>query len=248
MATSPTDTKRTTVLVVEDDVAVATALVDLLSARGYAVHHEDNAKGAAAALEEIAPDLVLLDLMLPDGDGLEACAGWCVQHDVPIIVCSGRDQPDVRVQSLKLGADDFVAKPFYPSDVEARVEAVLRRARRARDGAARNSRQREPAVDSAMRVGSLVVDPVRLEVWMGSRRASLTPIEFRLLHALASRSGTVVSPEELKVEVWGTQAGIDNRSLYSHIKRLRAKLAALPSYGRNTPTVHTVRGHGFMLH
>jgi DNA-binding response OmpR family regulator len=163
-----------TILLVEDDSAVADMLVDRLGSKGYRVWRAESAAEAKAALEKAAPDLVILDLTLPDTSGLVFCADLQARPDIPIIICSGTPRKEDAVLGLKLGADDFVAKPFSVDELEARVEAVLRRV------APRSAAAGSPP-PTRHQVGELVVDEERCRATLGGEKLPLTPTEYRLL-------------------------------------------------------------------
>ncbi|MFJ8578188.1 response regulator transcription factor [Micromonospora sp. NPDC093277] len=213
------------VLMVEDDLRVASALGAALRRRGYAVIPATTAAEAATA----GPvDLVLLDLNLPDRDGLELCRQIRRQNeDVAIIAVTARSEERDRVAGLRAGADDYVVKPFSMAELQARIEAVLRRTARA------------ARAETALEVGDLRVDLNARRVWLSDREVSLTRKEFDLLMALARQAGTVVSRERLLMDIWQTtwKAG---HTLDVHVAALRGKLA-------DAGLVETVRGVGYRL-
>src|SRR5438105_8717193 len=169
---------RASVLVVEDDPAVTRTLVDALALADYRVWHAIDGQDARGQIERARPDLILLDLMLPDVDGLVLCSFLKGLADVPIVVCTASARRSDPVLSLKLGADDFVRKPFDLDDLLARIEAVLRRAPRRRAGAPLSS---SPPRSTELRVGDLLLEPPRRRAVLGGNVLSLTPLEFRLL-------------------------------------------------------------------
>jgi DNA-binding response OmpR family regulator len=232
-----TKVARASILLVEDDPTVAWLLRQLLEGKGYRVWHVATGAEAEVALDGARPDLILLDLMLPDVHGLVLCADLKARADVPIIICSATRRKEDSVLGLKLGADDFIAKPFSPDDLVARVEAVLRRAAPPRQA----SSAPPPA---QQRIGGLVIDHARCQVTLGGEVVRLTPTEYRLLCVLASRLDEVVSREELAQYVWGYHDRDVARSLDVHMRRLRGKLAAgaVPA-----PPLVTVRGFGYKL-
>jgi DNA-binding response OmpR family regulator len=232
-------TTHPSILLVEDDPATAMTMADLLESNGYAVKHAATGTQAKAMIQEEEPSLVLLDLMLPDTDGLVLCADLKSRHEnVPIIICSASNQSRDRVLSLKLGADDFIGKPFDISEMEARIEAVLRRA-------SHDSGEQAPAQRPVeqQRIGDLLIDHNRRRVSLGTKPLQLTPTEYRLLRALASRADDVVTREELAQQVWGYQDASSGRTIDVHIRRLRAKLAS----GPGAPAIVSVRGFGYKL-
>ncbi len=220
-----------TLLVVEDDPTINQALTDRLTAEGFRVERAFDGPEALAAFARTAPDLVLLDLMLPGMDGLEVCRRVQSQRPVPVLMLTARvDETDVLV-GLGVGADDYVTKPFRMREVVARVQALLRRVDRAADLAA--------AAPPALRVGDLVVDRAARRVSLAGEAVHLTPLEFDLLAVLAETPGTVHPREALMEEVWGWADARGTRTLDSHVKSLRAKIGA----GR----VRTAHGVGYAL-
>jgi DNA-binding response OmpR family regulator len=231
-----TETPRAAVLLVEDDPDATRLLTDILEGAGYRVTPAENAAEARVFMERSRPDLIILDLGLPDADGLVLCSRLKAVGDVPIIICSAAQDKRDRVLGLKLGADDFISKPFDLDEFEARVEAVLRRA-----GSVRHS---ETSAPDQLRVGELIIDRQRRKVTLGGQSISLTPTEFRLLSALASRPDDVLTREELAQLVWGTGDMSGSRTIDVHIQRLRSKLTS----GASAPLViNSVRGYGYRL-
>lgn len=221
----------TSILVVEDDDAIRTGLVRSLGQRGFAVA---SAAAGMPALETVVkepPDFVLLDLGLPDVDGLQVLAMIRAVSQVPVIVVTAQDDDRMVVAALDGGADDYVVKPFGVEQVAARVRAVLRR------GGAN-------VVAKPYVVGELVVEPRTRTATLAGKPLELSRKEFELLLALASRQGEVVTRRELLVEVWQQPYGGGDRTIDVHLSWLRRKLgetAAHPRYLR------TVRGVGIRL-
>jgi DNA-binding response OmpR family regulator len=237
---------RATILLVEDEPVVAGAITSVLEAGRYRVCHAQDAAAAKAMLEEVRPDLIILDLMLPDADGLVLCVDLRERTQAPIIICSGTQRRRDPVLGMKIGADDFVAKPFDLEDLEARVEAALRRWGRYRaPEPAHPPIQPEPAPSQDQHeLGELRVDHAHRRATLGGVALGLTPTEYRLLLELVRRRGEVVPREELVRLVWGHRdAGID-RALAVHISRLRAKLEQTAAAA---PRLLTLRGCGYML-
>jgi DNA-binding response OmpR family regulator len=229
--------QRGTILLVEDDPTVAAMLKDRLEARGYRVWHAESAAEAEALAGELRLDLIILDLMLPDAHGLVLCAELKDKKVAPVIICSGTKRRDDAALGFKLGAEDFVAKPFSVGELEARIEAALRRA--SPRGAAES-----PPARGVQRIGELAIDRTRCLVTLGGQAVRLTPMEYRLLCALADRPDEMLSRQELAERVWGYHDPGVGRSLDVHMRRLRAKLdagAAPP------PALVTVRGFGYRL-
>ena len=215
------------ILVVEDEDAIAEPLVDGLRREGFDV---DRAATGAAALDvSLHPDLVLLDLRLPDVDGLDVCRELRRRSAVPIIVVTARGEESDRVVGLELGADDYVVKPFGARELIARIRAVMRRT------AAR------PQGDETLRVGALVVDVRARRAQLGGRELELTPKEFDLLAALAGDAGAAISRRRLLEEVWETTWYGSSKTIDVHVAALRRKLG-------DPGLIETVRGVGFRLH
>jgi DNA-binding response OmpR family regulator len=223
------DTSVTTlrVLIIEDDPTVAEVVARYLKREGYAVDVvSDGAAGLRLALENV-PDLVVLDLMLPSIGGLEICRRLRAVAPIPIIMLTARGEETDRITGLELGADDYVAKPFSPRELTARVKAVLRRA----------TGPLSPAGDTAtLRAGDLEVDVRSHEVRMAGDLVALTAKEFDLLVYLMSHPRRACRRETLLEEVWGFTTG-DTSTVTVHIRRLRAKIELDPSAPRYVCTV-----------
>jgi DNA-binding response OmpR family regulator len=236
---SRSERTRARILLVDDDPGLTAMLRDRLEARGYEVWRAETAAEAEALADELRPDLFILDLMLPDMHGLVLCANLREKSLAPIIICSGTKRKDDLQLGFKLGAIDFIAKPFSVGELEARVETALLRPRADR-------RRLSPAgkLDEAlMRLGPLVIDRPRRRVMVGDSPVRCTPTEYQLLCLLAARPNTVVSREELAGAVWGTYDLGIRRSLEVHLRRLRAKLGGSTS----GPMLVAVRGFGYQL-
>lgn len=219
------------VLLVEDDPRIRSALLRALGERGHAVHAEATGMAALQHATRTPPDVVVLDLGLPDVDGREWLRMFRGVSHVPVVVATARDDEAEIVATLDAGADDYVVKPFSGAQLDARIRAVLRRA-----GA--------DATPEVLEVGGLRVDRAGREARLDGRVLDLTRLEFDLLAHLASRSGQVVSKRELLTEVWQQPLGGGDRTVDVHLSWLRRKLhetAAEPRY------LHTVRGVGIKL-
>jgi two-component system phosphate regulon response regulator PhoB len=225
------------VLIVDDDLGLAAMLSDALVARGYRVCHAAAASEAEAALELFRPELVVVDLMLPDRNGLVLCSELKARTGAPVIICSGTKRTDDAVLGFKLGADDFVAKPFSVDELEARM-------RRALGQPASRSVAHASSENGVQHIGDLAIDRTRCQVTVGNSLVQLTPTEFRLLCQLAGRPSEVVSRRELVESVWGFYDAAVVRSLDVHMRRLRTKLNAATARG---PHVATRRGFGYQL-
>ena len=234
-----------TILVAEDDAATAELLRLGLEARGHRVWVAASGAEARQLVREARPDLVICDLVLPDGNGLILCDDLGRESGAPVIVCSGSKRSDDRILALKLGADDFIGKPFEMTELQARVEAALRRAARSRalaeeEGAAAPAKDSPPPRTT---VGPLVLDHGRCSVAVGGRPLALTPTEFRLLSALAERPNQVWRRSDLAERAWGQYDASLDRSLEVHLRRLRGKLKSAPG----APALVTIRGFGYRL-
>jgi len=222
-----------TALLVEDDARLAALTAEYLQGHGVVVTRVgDGARGLEEASRH-RHDVVLLDLMLPGKDGLEVCRELRARSDVPIIVLTARGEEADRVMGLELGADDYLAKPFSPRELLARIRAVVRRAR-GRAG---------PALQ-VVQVGPLSVDPASRRASVSGRELDLTGYEFSLLYALAARAGRVLSREQLIELAGGNPEEAFDRSVDVHVSRLRAKLGDDPKHPR---LLKTVRGAGYLL-
>src|SRR5579859_107797 len=226
-----------TILVVEDDPETLRSLSSVLEASGYRVTGVETGADALSILKQMRPDLILLDLMLPDADGLVLTYTLKKLSSAPIIVLSARHAQVDRVLSFKMGADDFIAKPFDLDELEARIDAVLRRASRVSE--------KLPATWSdQLCVDEVVISPSRGTVTLAGQSVHLTPTEYRLLVALASHPQEVLSREALAQLVWDYHDIDVGHLIDVHIGRLRQRLRGVSSRGM---VIHTVRGKGYAV-
>jgi len=223
-----------TALIVEDDHYLHQSLSEALSDAGLKSTAVISGADALAECEKQQPSLVLLDLSLPDMDGLDVCRELRRHSVVPIIMLTGRRSDIDRIVGLEVGADDYIPKPFHRAELVARVRALLRRAN--------DYTQRLP--EREISVGQLHIRKDRRTVFQGEREVSLTPKEFELLCALASRPGEVIPSKQLLWEVWQYPEGIRTRTLDVHIGRLRGKLER---DRKNPELIRTVPGVGYKL-
>jgi DNA-binding response OmpR family regulator len=228
---------RASILLAEDDPVVASMLKDVLESKGYSVWHAESGAEVEAILKDSVPDLILLDLMLPDTNGLVLFFDIRARADVPVIICSGTKRKEDSVLGLRLGAEDFICKPFSTHELQARIEAVLRRTRVRHNTDADTSN----AVD---RFASLQVDRGRCRVTLGNEELQLTPTEYRLLSLLVRHGDEVVAKKDLADNVWGYYDPDVGRTLDVHMRRLRAKLK---NASESAPTLETVRSFGYRL-
>lgn len=215
-------------LVVEDDPQLRGALVRALRDKGHAVATAPSGMAGLDAAVTHRPDLVVLDLGLPDVDGGQVLRMLRAVSDVPVIVATARDDEPEMVAILEDGADDYIVKPFGAAQLDARVKAVLRRL-----GAA-------DVAEEPLRVGGLVIDPASREVTLDERPLDLTPREFDLLTYLAHRPGQVISRRELLAEVWQQPLGGADKTVDVHLSWLRRKLGETAQAPRYLHTVRTV--------
>jgi DNA-binding response OmpR family regulator len=221
------------ILAVDDDRNNLKMLAFLLKEEGYEVLTADNGKLALELVETKHPDLVILDVMMPQLDGLEVCRRIRQTMDVPIIILSAKGETSDKVLGLELGADDYLPKPFEPSELLARVKAVLRRSELATFD----------DTNVAVAVGGLRLDPVSNRVFLEDGRAvDLTPIEFRLLHCLMRNAGRILSHDFLLSHAWGYEYEGYSNQIAVYIRRLRSKLEPDPA---NPIYITTVRGLGY---
>lgn len=219
-----------TILVVEDETSIASFVAAYLRNAGYAVRAVATGRDAVAELASGQPALVILDLNLPDGDGVELCRRIRKTSDVPILMLTARDEDVDKIIGLEVGADDYMTKPFNPRELVARVKSVLRRATPDR-------RIREPR---ELRHGNLVVDAGRREVYVGDEEIHLAPKEFDLLWELLDHRGIVLTRDQLLERVWGYTFAGDTRTVDVHVRQIRRKL------GDASPIV-TVWGVGYKV-
>ncbi len=224
------------ILVVDDEPSVVHVVKAYLEREGYRVVTAGDGQAAWAAFEREKPALVILDLMLPGVPGEEICRRIRTAGDTPIIMLTARTEEPDRIVGLKLGADDYVTKPFSPREVAARVEAVLRRSYRNPTGSG-------PEEDRPRLVrGPLVIDPAKHEVFWNHRPVELTRTEFGLLETLARRPGRVFTRLELMERIRGEACESCERTIDSHIKNLRKKLKQAGMTGQ---VIKTVFGVGY---
>jgi DNA-binding response OmpR family regulator len=222
--------KAQTVLVVEDEASIASFVSLYLKNAGYTVRTAATGNDALAQAGTGDVDLVVLDLMLPDIDGIEVCRRLRKATDMPILMLTARDEDVDKIIGLEVGADDYMTKPFNPRELVARVKSILRRAGPER-------RERESA---QLRHGDLTIDAGRREVRVGEDEVQLAPKEFDLLWELLDHRGLVLTRDQLLERVWGYTFAGDTRTVDVHVRQLRRKL------GDASPIV-TVWGVGYKV-
>ncbi|HET7046399.1 MAG TPA: response regulator transcription factor [Gaiellaceae bacterium] len=219
-----------TVLVVEDEASIASFVSLYLKNAGYAVKTASTGADAIGQVAAQAPDLIVLDLMLPDIDGIEVCKRVRQRSDVPILMLTARDEDVDKIIGLEVGADDYLTKPFNPRELVARVKSVLRRS---------TPDRRHPETE-VLRHGDLTVDAGRRECKVGETEIQLAPKEFDLLWELLDHRGLVLTRDQLLERVWGYTFAGDTRTVDVHVRQLRRKL------GDASPIV-TVWGVGYKV-
>jgi DNA-binding response OmpR family regulator len=220
------------IAVVEDEEDIRALVCAALKKERFRTREFPDGKGFLATLHADRPDLVILDLMLPDTDGFAICRG--IRGDralatIPVIMLTARAEEADRILGLELGADDYVVKPFSPKELVARVKAVLRRS---------TPEAGQPRFDAG---DGLLIDADSLEAFSGDRKVELTHAEFRILQLLATRMGWVFSREKILDHLWGDEKNVTDRSVDVHVKHLRDKLGTA---GRR---IVNVRGVGYKL-
>jgi two-component system, OmpR family, KDP operon response regulator KdpE len=225
-----------TILVVEDDTETRSALIRELASGGYATIEAPDGRTALERWAARRPDLVLLDLGLPDMDGLAVVSAIRREATTPIVILSGRYEEREKVEALDLGADDYVTKPFGVDELGARLRVALRRAS-------------GPGGDVAGRIstGPLVLDPGTHQVTVDGRRVDLTPREFELLRVLLTHRGRVVTKGRLLRAVWGEAYQGEDSYIYVHVSQLRRKLAAVDRDGALADLIRTEPGVGYRI-
>ncbi len=217
------------VLVVEDDPVLTRVLRDNLTFEGFDVESVADGGDALAVARQFSPDLVLLDVNLPNQSGFALCEAWRQKSQVPIILLTAMGQKSDKIRGLKLGADDYVTKPFELEELLARIHAVLRRSR---------------TFDSRLVLGDVVVDFSARTAQRGARELDLTHRDFEILQYLAVRPHTIVSRDELLRAVWGYPDSAATRAVDHAIARLRKKIEEKPHRPR---FIHTVHGDGYYM-
>jgi two-component system response regulator RegX3 len=225
----------TKVLIVEDEISFSDALAYLLKKESYDVEVAVNGKDAIELFNSFAPDLILLDLMIPEVSGTEVCRVIRSTSQVPIIMLTAKDSEIDKVVGLELGADDYVTKPYSSRELLARIKAVMRRN-------SNESSQFDEGVE--LSVGPIRMDLDKHTVTVNSNPVTFPLKEFELLEYLMRNSGRVLTRSQLIDRVWGNDYFGDTKTLDVHIKRLRAKVEADPA---NPTIIHTIRGLGYKL-
>ena len=221
-------------MIVEDDADIATLVSDVLAEEGYEPHIVTDPRQAVETFERLHPDVVTLDVMMPGLDGISLCLDLRRNSDVPILFVSAKKDPPDRVVGLRMGADDYISKPFDTEELVARVDALLRRAGMSHDG----------GTERQLRFGRFVIDLGSVQAVAGDQQVQLTPTEFKLLRTLAGEPGRVFTRDDLLTGVWGYEPGSDTRLVDVHVGRLRKKLEDAKVV---EVLIETARGFGYRL-
>lgn len=208
----------TTILIIDDDEAVRRFLRTVLSGQGYAIAEAVTVATALDAIKQVQPDVLLLDLGLPDGDGLDVLRAMPANRHIPVIVLSARGHEGDKVVALDSGADDYLTKPFGSSELLARIRVALRK-----------QAQSEATTSDVLQVGPIRIDQARHVVTVEDRDVRLTPMEFKLLVEFARNPGRVLTHRHLLREVWGSNAADQSHNLRVHVASLRRKLESDPA-------------------
>jgi two-component system alkaline phosphatase synthesis response regulator PhoP len=224
---------RKKILLVDDEAAIVQSLRYNLERSGYAVTAAGDGRSAVALAASEQPDLVILDIMLPLLDGIEACKEIRKTSSVPIIMLTAKDQEFDKVLALELGADDYVTKPFSLGEIIARVKARLRRTEV-------DLEQR----DESITIGEITIDRSRQRLTVRGEVVALAPKEFRLLHVLMENRGRIVTRQMLLEKVWGYDFEGEHQTISVHIRWLREKIESDPNNPRH---IITVRSRGYMF-
>jgi two-component system, OmpR family, alkaline phosphatase synthesis response regulator PhoP len=227
-------------LVVEDEISISTLLQFNLEQAGFQVVTAMDGKSGLEKAESVVPDLIILDLMLPEMDGLEVCKALRLKKlNIPILMLTAKDDEFDKVLGLELGADDYMTKPFSPREVVARVKAILRRT-----AAAGTEFEKQKEEVEHLRIGEVDIYPENYEAYFKEKPLELTPKEFELLVYLARHKGRVLSREQLLSAVWNYDFVGDTRIVDVHISHLREKIEANT---RKPIYIKTIRGLGYKL-
>jgi DNA-binding response OmpR family regulator len=217
------------ILIVEDDQDLSEFLKDLLTDNNYLVHAVGTGSSALGFIKKTEPNLVLLDLTLPDMDGENVCLDIQKNHPgIPVIMLTGRDRVGDKVRGLTIGADDYMVKPFASEELLARITARLR-------GSGSDTAE--------IKIGDLLLDKKKIQVTRAGKQIELTPLEFKLLTYLMENKGAVLSREMILNRIWSTSPDVETRVVDVYIGYLRRKV----DEGFKTPLLHSIRGFGYTI-
>ena len=221
-----------TILIVDDNASVRTLVREYLSEQGLRVVTADNGQNALFVARQEKPDLILLDIMMPEMDGYQFVTAYRKESETPIILLTAKLEETDKVLGLELGADDYVTKPFSPRELQARVKAVLRRV----------NEKPEISSESQFLFGDITVDFQKYECLKAGEIIQLTTLEFDLLKFLINHKGVVVSRDRIMDEVWGKEVFVAPRTVDTHILNLRKKIEDNPAQAK---WIISVRGRGY---
>jgi two-component system, OmpR family, phosphate regulon response regulator PhoB len=227
------DSKPKKILVVDDEPDVTELLVYTLKAKGFSVEAVNNPNASVGLARTFLPDLVILDVMMPELNGIQICRMLRADptlKSVPVIFLTAKAEEGDRIQGLESGADDYVSKPFSTKELVLRVQSILRRAG-----------EEKPAEQRMLQAGEIVMDIARHEVSLHGRPIELTATEFKLLRLLMERRGRVQTREHLLINVWNYETEIETRTVDTHVRRLREKLEDQADW------IETIRGVGYRM-
>ncbi|NKF50856.1 response regulator [Shewanella sp. WXL01] len=223
------------VLVIEDEQKIAQLLVDYLTLDGFDAEAIHEGTHAVETIKQMEPDMVILDLMLPGKDGISICKQVRAFSDVPILMLTARVDEIDRLIGLDSGADDYVCKPFLPKEVVARVKAILRRTK---------GREQLTQSDKSIEYRGIELTQESFKCVVNANEVELTPVEFRMLHTLVAKPGRVYSREQLMQASYKDERIVSDRTIDSHIKNIRKKLAP---YIASDELIHSIYGVGYKI-
>jgi two-component system phosphate regulon response regulator PhoB len=228
-----TDSKAKKILIVDDEADVTELVSYHLKAKGYQVEAINNPNNSLGVARSFQPDLVILDVMMPDLNGVQICRLLRADpqlKNVPVIFLTAKAEESDRIQGLETGADDYICKPFSTKELMLRVQSILRRVS---EGGGEEPKK--------LQAGEIVIDIERHEAVVGGKAIELTATEFKLLRLLMERRGRVQTREHLLINVWNYETEIETRTVDTHVRRLREKLGAEADW------IETIRGVGYRL-
>lgn len=229
---------KTTVLIVDDERNICELIRLYVEKEGYLTSVAYDGKTAIERFREIKPDIVLLDIMLPEKDGWEVCREIRAISSVPVIMITAKGEVFDKVLGLELGADDYIVKPFEPKELIARMKAVLRRCEQETSG-------KSDAKAAELRFDGLVINQERYEAYLNGERLEMPPKEFELLYFLAKNANKVYTRDQILDEIWGYDFFGDTRTVDVHVKRIREKLEGGGENGNAPWQLKTVWGVGY---
>lgn len=228
-----TEAKPKRILVVDDESDVTDLVAYHLKAKGFQVETLNDPNGSIGAARSLVPDLVILDVMMPDLNGIQICRMLRADpklKKVPVIFLTAKAEENDRIQGLELGADDYICKPFSTKELVLRVQSIIRRLSEA-----------VPEEPKRLQVGQILIEVDRHEAFVHGRKIELTATEFKLLRLLMERRGRVQTREHLLINVWNYETEIETRTVDTHVRRLREKL------GPEADWIETIRGVGYRM-